>query len=176
MTFRKTRHHAQAYVTLGTLVNRGLSLAARWTKTAVELRGFHWPVLVMTAVEPHSIYCCCTWSSNQLGVGWSWLFPVSLIKFLTRRSLKSRWVYWAPHEDNRIQRVEKQFRGPLEVMLTHRIAVGHTIWNVDENNVLVIPFHDVRLHGAVAVITEISFCRWWLHVRQHVNFWYVLPN
>jgi len=30
--FRETRHHAQAYVTLGALVDRGLSLAARWTR------------------------------------------------------------------------------------------------------------------------------------------------
>ena len=38
-----------------------------------------------------------------LGVGWSWLFSASSIKFLTRRSLISRWVYLAPHEDNSIQ-------------------------------------------------------------------------
>ena len=40
--------------------------------------------------------------TNQ-GVGRSWLFPASSIKFLTRRSLKSQWVYVAPHEDNSIQ-------------------------------------------------------------------------
>jgi len=100
--FRKTRHHAQAYVTLGALVNRGLSLAARWTKTAAELCGFRWPVLVMTAVEPHNICCCRTWSSNQIGGGAILGFPASSIKFLTR-SLKSWWVYWAPHDDYRIQ-------------------------------------------------------------------------
>jgi len=40
---------------------------------------------------------------TSLGVGWSWLFPNSSIKFLTRRSLISQWVYLAPHEDNNIQ-------------------------------------------------------------------------
>jgi len=40
---------------------------------------------------------------TNLGVGRSWLFPAFPIKFLTRRSLKSRWVYLAPHEDNCIQ-------------------------------------------------------------------------
>ena len=40
---------------------------------------------------------------TYLGVGWSWLFPASLMKFLTRRSLISWWVYLAPHEDNSIQ-------------------------------------------------------------------------
>jgi hypothetical protein len=40
---------------------------------------------------------------TNLGVGQSWLFPASSIKFLTRRSLKSWWVYSAPHENNRIQ-------------------------------------------------------------------------
>ena len=40
---------------------------------------------------------------TNLGVGRSWLFPASSIKSLTRRSLKSWWVYLAPHEDNIIQ-------------------------------------------------------------------------
>jgi len=41
---------------------------------------------------------------TSLGVGRSWLFPASSIKFLTRRSLKSRWaIYLAPHECNRIE-------------------------------------------------------------------------
>ena len=40
---------------------------------------------------------------TNLGVGQSWLFPASSIKLLTRRSLKSWWVYLAPHEDNSIQ-------------------------------------------------------------------------
>ena len=40
---------------------------------------------------------------TNLRVGRSWLFPASSIKFLTRRSLRSRWVYLAPHEDNSIQ-------------------------------------------------------------------------
>ena len=40
---------------------------------------------------------------TNLGVGRSWLFPASSIKFLTGRSLKSRWVYLVPHENNSIQ-------------------------------------------------------------------------
>ena len=40
---------------------------------------------------------------TNLRVRQSWLFTASPIKFLTRRSLKSRWVYLAPHEDNSIQ-------------------------------------------------------------------------
>jgi len=45
-------------------------------------------------------------------------------------------------------------------MLTHQIAVGHMIRTVDITHVLVVPFHDVRFHRAVAVVTKISFC-WW---------------
>jgi hypothetical protein len=30
---------------------------------------------------------------TKLGVGQTWPFPASSIKFLTRRSLKSQWVY-----------------------------------------------------------------------------------
>ena len=40
---------------------------------------------------------------TNLGMGRSWLFAASSIKFLTRRSLKSWWVCLAPHEDNSIQ-------------------------------------------------------------------------
>jgi len=40
---------------------------------------------------------------TSLRVGRSWLFPASSVKFLTRSSLKSQWVYLAPHEDNNIQ-------------------------------------------------------------------------
>ena len=111
---------------------------------------------------------------TNLGVGRSWLFPASSVKFRTRRSLKSRWVHLAPHEDNSIQllstvrsrRWKKQFHSPLEVTSIHQIAVGHTIWNVDETHVPVIPFHDVRLHRVVAVATKISFCWWWVQVSM----------
>jgi len=44
---RETRHHAQAHVTSGTLIHCTLSLAARRTQTAVQLRWwFRWPVFV----------------------------------------------------------------------------------------------------------------------------------
>ena len=121
----ETRHNAPGHVTLSALVDRGLSLAARWTKMVTELSGFHWPVLVMMAIESHNICCCHTWSSNQPGgVGRSWLFPASSIKFLTRRSPKSRWVYWAPHEDNRIQMLStvrsRRWKNSFVVHLTLR--------------------------------------------------------
>ena len=119
---------------------------------------------------------------TNLGVGRSWLFPASSVKFLTRRSLKSRWVHLAPHEDNSIQllstvrsrRWKKQFHGPLEVTLILQRAVSHTIRIVYVTHVPVVPFHDVRFRGAV--VTKISFCWWWVHVSQHVNFSSVLPN
>ena len=44
--FRETRHHAQAYVTAGALIDCALSLAARRTQTAEELGWFCWPVFV----------------------------------------------------------------------------------------------------------------------------------
>jgi len=40
---------------------------------------------------------------TNLGMGRSWLFPASSIKFFTRRSLKSWWVYLASHEGNGIR-------------------------------------------------------------------------
>jgi len=39
----------------------------------------------------------------NLVVGRTWLFPASSIKFHTRRSMKSQWVYLAPLEHNSCQ-------------------------------------------------------------------------
>jgi hypothetical protein len=69
----------------------------------------------------------------------SFLFPASWIKFLTRKSLQSRCVYFVPHEDNKIQllntvrsrRWKNNFNSTLEGTSTHRIAVHHTIRTVD---------------------------------------------
>jgi len=104
--FRKTRNHAQPLVTSGTHINCTLSLAAGRTPMAAKVCWrFRWPVFVMVTLESQNICCGRTWSSNQSGGGAILLFPASSIKFLTRRSLKSRWVYsyLAPHEDNSIQ-------------------------------------------------------------------------
>ena len=99
--FLETRHHVQAHITSGALIHCVLSLAARRTQKAPEMCGrFRWPVFVMTTLKSQNICCSHTCSSNQSGVGQSWLIPASSIKFLTRRSLKSQWVYLDPHEDN----------------------------------------------------------------------------
>jgi len=65
--------------------------------------------------------------------------------------------------------VEKQFRGPLEGTSTHHIAISHTIRTVNITHVPVVLFHDVRFHGVVAVITEISFCWLWVHVSMETS-------
>jgi len=68
--FCKTRHHAQAHVTCGTLIHCALSLAVKRTQTAAQLRWwFRWPVFVMVTLESQNIFCACTWSSNQFGGG-----------------------------------------------------------------------------------------------------------
>jgi hypothetical protein len=64
----------------------------------------------------------------------------------------------------------------LEGMSTHRIAVSHKIRMVDITHVPAVPLHDVTFHWVVADVTAISFCGWWVHVSQHVNFSSVLPN
>ena len=77
--------------------------------------------------------------TTYLGVGWFWLFPASSIKFLTRRSLKSQWVYLAPNEDNSFQlfstvrsrRWKNNFVVHLQGTSTHWIAVSHTIRNIE---------------------------------------------
>ena len=72
--------------------------------------------------------------------------------------------------------MEKQFFGPLDGTLGHQIAVGHTIRIVDVTLVPVVPFHIVKFHRVVAVITKISFFWWWVHVSQCLNFSSILPN
>ena len=105
MIFYETRHHAQAQVTFGALINHALALTITWTKMAAKFAGFCWPLSVMAAVKLHNICYGLIWLSNQSGLGQSWLLPASLIKFLTRESLKSHWVYLGQHEGNRIQKL-----------------------------------------------------------------------
>ena len=66
---------------------------------------------------------------TKLGVGRSWLFPASSIKFLNRRSLKSQWVYLAPHEDNNIQLLStvrsRRWKNNLVVEVIFRQIVEH---------------------------------------------------
>src|SRR5215468_8159160 len=60
-------------------------------------------MLVIATLESQKSFAPERELPTNLGVGQSCLFPASSIKFLTRRSLKSRWVCLAPHEDNSIQ-------------------------------------------------------------------------
>ena len=75
-----------------------LSFTARRTWTAAQMGWwFRWPVFVMATLKsqnffPHLVF------QPIWGVGRSWLFTAFSIKFLTRRSLKSRWVCLAPRE------------------------------------------------------------------------------
>ena len=101
------------------------------------------------------------------GGGQSWLFSPSSNKFLTR-SPTSQWVYLAPYEANSIQLLNpvrsRKWKNNFVVHLkVHRLieqVLSHTIRTVDVTEVPVVPFHDMRFHRAVAVITKISFC-WW---------------
>jgi hypothetical protein len=115
---------------------------------------------------------------TNLGVGRSFLFPASSVKFLTRSSLVSRCVYLAPHDiivSNCWVLLDREnwksnFMFCLKVRSTHQIAVSHMIRTVDITHVPVVPFHDVRFHTVDAVVTKISFCSWWVHVSLHLNF------
>ena len=56
---------------------------------------------------------------------WSWLFTASSIKFLTRRGLKSWWVYLAQYEDNSIQllSIDKKYNGLPYLFSSVRLAL-----------------------------------------------------
>ena len=86
------------------IYTRAIFLAVTSTQTAAHLGWwFRWPVLVMATLESQNIFAPTLGLTANLGLGWSWLFPSSSIKFLTRSSLKSLSVYLAPHADNSIQ-------------------------------------------------------------------------
>ena len=71
----------------------------RGKQTAAELVWwFCWPVLVVATLESKHFLQPHLFFQPMWGVGRSWLFPASSIKFVTRRSLKSLWVYLTPHE------------------------------------------------------------------------------
>jgi hypothetical protein len=101
MIVRKTRHHVQADITFGTLIRCSHCHTTRSASTAAESVGFCWPVLVMAAVESHNVCCSRTWPSNQTVGGVILAFSSFFNQILHQE--KSRWVYLAPHEDNRIQ-------------------------------------------------------------------------
>jgi hypothetical protein len=71
---------------------------------------------------------------TNMGVGQSWLLPASSIKFLTRESLKSHWVYLGPHEGNWIQKLSavtedgKTFRSACNY-----IKSSKTCWPYDQD-------------------------------------------
>jgi len=75
---------------------------------------------------------------TNLGLGHSWLFPASSMKFLTRRSLKSRWAHLAPHEGNSIEllstvrsiRWKENFMVQLKLCQFIRYC---SCWSYDEN-------------------------------------------
>ena len=102
--FLETRHHAQAHITSGALIVCALSLATRRTHMAAKMtEDFAGQCLLRRLLSRKTFVAAELALPTNLGVGRSWLFPASSIKFLTRRSLKSPWVCLAPHEDNSIQ-------------------------------------------------------------------------
>ena len=92
---------------------------------------------------------CCLWRLSScrtfvvaalglptnLGVGQSWLFPASSIKLLTRRSLKSRWVYLAPREDNSIQLLStvRSRRWQNNFVFHLKVDSSNSCWPCDQN-------------------------------------------
>jgi len=100
--FLETRHHAQVHVTSGTLID-----FAFFGRKNTASTGDMWKISLAcvyhddSRVAKHLLRLHLVF--QPIWVGRSWLFPASSIKFLTSRSLKSRWVYLAPHEDNSIQ-------------------------------------------------------------------------
>jgi hypothetical protein len=71
----------------------------RWQHSWVD---FACQCLLWRLLSRKTIFALTLGHPTNLGVGRSWLFPASTIIFLTRRSMKSQWVYLAPHKNNNI--------------------------------------------------------------------------
>ena len=105
MCHRLFLHNAQTHVTSGALIHCALSVAARRTQMAVQLGWwFCWPVFVRWLSSHKIFFAPALGIPTNLRVGRSWLFPASSMKFLTRRSLKSWWVYFLPSHCQQLQR------------------------------------------------------------------------
>jgi hypothetical protein len=179
------RCHAQTHSKFHALEHNTPALATSWAYVAAEFASLGWPVFVGAAFQPGNIYWSRTRPSNQAGGGVILTSSRSWIKFLTRKSLKSRCVYFAPHEDNRIelfeycqiQKVEKQFlwytwryvNSSNKLLAIQSELSTYAMWQF-------LVLHNVRLHRVAAVVAKISFSWWWVYVGQHVYFSSVLPN
>jgi len=102
--FLETRHHTQAHVTSGTLIDCPLSLAARRTDgSRVGLMISPGQCLLWRLSNCKTFFVPELDLPTNPRVGRSWLFPACSFRFLTRRSLKSWWLCLATHEGNSIQ-------------------------------------------------------------------------
>ena len=110
---------------------------------------------------------------TNLGVGRSLLFPASSIKFLTRGSLKSQWVF-LPHMKITVSNcwvlLDPECVKTVSWSTWRYVDSSSSFWLYDQNcrrNPRAgWPFHDFRFYGAVAVVTKISFCWWCVHVSM----------
>ena len=102
--FHKTRHHAQALSHLARLY----TVPFLWPREE-HIRQPSWldnfaGQFWLWRISSRTTFVAAAFDHpTNLRVGQSWPFPASSIKFLTRRILKSQWVYLAPPSDNSIQ-------------------------------------------------------------------------
>jgi len=107
---------------------------------------------------------------TNLGVGRSWLFPASSVKFLTGSSLKS-WRVYLVHMKITVSNcwvlLDPEGGKTISWSTWRYIDSSNNCWPYDQNcwhnPCAGCNIHDVRCHGVVAVITKISFCWWWGH-------------
>jgi len=97
--FRDSRHHAQAHGTFGPLTYRALCRAASWKKDGRSLLDFAGQCWLWRLSSPVTFVAASLGLPTKPGVWPSWLLPAYSIKFLTRWSLKPRWLYFGTHED-----------------------------------------------------------------------------
>ena len=100
--FHKTGHIEQAHITSGAFVHRALCLAARSTHSSAFGLMISLVGVCYGGLSRKTFFVPTLGLTISLGLGRSWLCSTSSINFLTRRNLKSLWVYLAPH-DNSIQ-------------------------------------------------------------------------
>ena len=125
------RHHEQAHITSGAHIN--CSHLWPWDEHRQQqslVDNFAGQCCLRQVSSPTTFVAATLGLPTNLQVEKSWLFPASSIKLLTRGSMKSRWVYLAPHEDKRIQllstvssrRCKNRFQGSSSIVNLHSIS------------------------------------------------------
>jgi hypothetical protein len=176
--------NAKCYVALLADCIHCFPLTTRRTHTTPpSCRTSHRPVTTVGRFSTTSFRWMCS-RSNYAPLGVT-LNPSSMIhqathKGETKVSMQqfpaTGWQQDETVQNCQIQEMEKEFICPFPGPTTDAITVCHPVCFVNISHVRVVVSNNCWLDCISMLITEIAFCWRIVHVCQHVNVTFVLPN